>query len=310
LDRGRSARCESRPAPKRRRAKPHMLAGRDACTSLDLASFSSAAGEANWRRAHIRRPYATPPIRPGEVCRGRHPPRLCRPTQPRRSTPPPLAVTSAEESEINLAVRLRVSSLRTAPVCRLSCPPYPPQNRGRATRLIAESRAAHALAPAHTGLGSSPCMTTGYSPSSSDFEPISDSEVVHLNSAPSPLLPPAQAHPSNLSRTLSQRRRSREESYLSTDSVDSSCGSAQQPQPQARGAIAIAPSMDDERNQRGTEGDDEDSSAFEDVEGARGRARTRRIRDPELKKSMLEDALRSRSVSRNTSLINTSVGSL
>ncbi|KAG0658154.1 hypothetical protein C6P46_006030 [Rhodotorula mucilaginosa] len=136
-------------------------------------------------------------------------------------------------------------------------------------------------------------MTTGYSPSSSDFEPISDSEVVHLNSAPSPLLPPAQAHPSNLSRTLSQRRRSREESYLSTDSVDSSCGSAQQPQPQARGAIAIAPSMDDERNQRGTEGDDEDSSAFEDVEGARGRARTRRIRDPELKKSMLEDALRS-----------------
>lgn len=136
---------------------------------------------------------------------------------------------------------------------------------------------------------------TGYSPTSSDFEPISDSEVVHLNPAPSPLPPPAQAHPSNLSRTLSQRRRSREESYLSTDSFESSRGPAQQQAPAfGREAIAIAPSMDDERNQRGTEGDDEDSSAFEDVEDARGRARTRRIRDPELKKSMLEDALRSR----------------
>lgn len=134
---------------------------------------------------------------------------------------------------------------------------------------------------------------TGYSPSSSDFEPISDSEVVHLNSAPSPLPPPAQAHPSNLSRTLSQRRRSREESYLSTDSFESNRSPAQQ-YPLGREAIAAAPSMDDERNQRGTEGDDEDSSAFEDVEDARGRARTRRVRDPELKKSMLEDALRSR----------------
>ncbi|KWU47326.1 hypothetical protein RHOSPDRAFT_30744 [Rhodotorula sp. JG-1b] len=133
---------------------------------------------------------------------------------------------------------------------------------------------------------------TGYSPSSSDFEPISDSEVVHLNSAPSPLPPPAQAHPSNLSRTLSQRRRSREESYLSTDSFESNRSPAQQAL-SGREAIAAAPSMDDERNQRGTEGDDEDSSAFEDVEDARGRARTRRIRDPELKKSMLEDALRS-----------------
>ncbi|GAA6004974.1 hypothetical protein JCM11491_002295 [Sporobolomyces phaffii] len=46
---------------------------------------------------------------------------------------------------------------------------------------------------------------------------------------------------------------------------------------------------------RGVEGDDEDSSAFEDAgDDARGRGRTReRRRDPELKRSMLEDALRS-----------------
>ncbi|GAA5927697.1 uncharacterized protein JCM15063_005971 [Sporobolomyces koalae] len=46
---------------------------------------------------------------------------------------------------------------------------------------------------------------------------------------------------------------------------------------------------------RGVEGDDEDSSAFESAgEDGRGRGRTReRRRDPELKRSMLEDALRS-----------------
>ncbi|GAA5892603.1 uncharacterized protein JCM6883_007411 [Sporobolomyces salmoneus] len=46
---------------------------------------------------------------------------------------------------------------------------------------------------------------------------------------------------------------------------------------------------------RGVEGDDEDSSAFEDAgDNGRGRGRTReRRRDPELKRSMLEDALRS-----------------
>jgi hypothetical protein len=48
---------------------------------------------------------------------------------------------------------------------------------------------------------------------------------------------------------------------------------------------------------RGIEGDDEDSSAFEDARDGdeRGRGRTRRV-DPQLKKSMLEDALRSRCV--------------
>ncbi|BGP24002.1 hypothetical protein Rt10032_c05g2289 [Rhodotorula toruloides] len=51
--------------------------------------------------------------------------------------------------------------------------------------------------------------------------------------------------------------------------------------------------LDEERHRRGIEGDDEDSSAFEDVEDGRGRARTRRVRGPELKKSMLEEALRS-----------------
>ncbi|GAA5865926.1 hypothetical protein JCM3774_005524 [Rhodotorula dairenensis] len=140
-------------------------------------------------------------------------------------------------------------------------------------------------------LDSSPCMT-GYSPSSSDFEPISDSEVVQL--APSPLPPPAQTFPSNLSRTLSQRRRGREDSYLSNDSTDYGRDTSQQPQAGRQEAVVAATNMmDDERHRRGTEGDDEDSSAFEDVEDARGRARTRRIRDPELKKSMLEDALRS-----------------
>ncbi|GAA5835159.1 hypothetical protein JCM5353_003572 [Sporobolomyces roseus] len=46
---------------------------------------------------------------------------------------------------------------------------------------------------------------------------------------------------------------------------------------------------------RGVEGDDEDSSAFEDAgDDGRGRGRTReRRRDPELKRSLLEDALRS-----------------
>ncbi|GAA5986942.1 hypothetical protein JCM10908_000964 [Rhodotorula pacifica] len=162
-------------------------------------------------------------------------------------------------------------------------------SRGRADRNV------HRDDSATEGLGSSPCMT-GYSPSSSDFEPISDSEVVRLNpSAPSPLPPPrlaAQAHPlpSNLSRTLSQRRRSREASYLSTDSAASSRDTSQ---PLPHTSHAMAASMDDESHRRGIEGDDEDSSAFEDVEGARGRARTRRMRDPELKKSMLEDALRS-----------------
>lgn len=54
--------------------------------------------------------------------------------------------------------------------------------------------------------------------------------------------------------------------------------------------------FDDELHRRGIEGDDEDSSAFEDADESRGRARTRRGRDPELKRSMLEDALRSRCV--------------
>ncbi|TNY22962.1 hypothetical protein DMC30DRAFT_390686 [Rhodotorula diobovata] len=60
----------------------------------------------------------------------------------------------------------------------------------------------------------------------------------------------------------------------------------------------------DDDARRAIEGDDEDSSAFEDAgdrdrererEEGRGRARTRRaaVRDPELKRSMLEDALRS-----------------
>ncbi|BGP47384.1 hypothetical protein JCM10450v2_003236 [Rhodotorula kratochvilovae] len=123
------------------------------------------------------------------------------------------------------------------------------------------------------------------SPSSSDFEAISDSEVVVPLAAPSSsssraFLPaqPLPTAPSNLARSLSQRR-TREDSH------GSSLG-------ERRGAY-------DDAHRRGIEGDDEDSSAFEDAdrdrdrEEGRGRARTRRPRDPELKRSMLEEALRS-----------------
>lgn len=235
--------------------------------------------------------------------------RLCRrppePPQIRRprdiATPLRTALAPDQRSAPRQAVTLKVRPSRYPASASLRAP-YPPHRsppiRARDSRGPLGSRAPCSLwkhTSCHPGLDSSPCMT-GYSPSSSDFEPISDSEVVQL--APSPLPPPAQTLPSNLSRTLSQRRRGREESYLSTDSTDYGRSSSQAQQtvlgPEAVAAASLM--TDDERHRRGTEGDDEDSSAFEDVEDARGRARTRRVRDPELKKSMLEDALRSRSV--------------
>ncbi|GAA5820460.1 hypothetical protein JCM3770_003387 [Rhodotorula araucariae] len=119
-----------------------------------------------------------------------------------------------------------------------------------------------------TGLGS---------PSSSDFEAVSDSEVLVplASSACAPLPAQPTAPQSNLARSLSQRR-VREESHGS-------------------GGLGERRGMYDDDHRRGIEGDDEDSSAFEDAdrEEGRGRARTRRARDPELNRSMLEDALRS-----------------
>ncbi|GAA5963242.1 hypothetical protein JCM21900_006565 [Sporobolomyces salmonicolor] len=127
------------------------------------------------------------------------------------------------------------------------------------------------------------------SPASSDFEPIGDSdlEVVLNPSAPHASTSGAYLHPpiipSNLSRSLSARRR--EPSYGSRAAAA------------AAGALRdmYDPADEEQDHGRGVEGDDEDSSAFEDAgEDARGRGRTReRRRDPELKRSMLEDALRS-----------------
>ncbi|GJN89580.1 hypothetical protein Rhopal_002567-T1 [Rhodotorula paludigena] len=153
----------------------------------------------------------------------------------------------------------------------------------------AHSRGAeHRRADADSGTDANLSPWTGVgSPSSSDFEAINDSEVVHLgnpNSSAQPL-PPAPAQyaqpasvPSNLARSLSQQR-------MRQDSSGSSVG-------RGRGFDRRA-DFDDELHRRGIEGDDEDSSAFEDADESRGRARTRRGRDPELKRSMLEDALRS-----------------
>ncbi|GAA5994427.1 uncharacterized protein JCM10292_002058 [Rhodotorula paludigena] len=153
----------------------------------------------------------------------------------------------------------------------------------------AHSRGAeHRRADADSGTDANLSPWTGVgSPSSSDFEAISDSEVVHLGNPNSSAqsLPPAPAPytqpgnvPSNLARSLSQQR-------MRQDSSGSSVG-------RGRGFDRRA-DFDDELHRRGIEGDDEDSSAFEDADESRGRARTRRGRDPELKRSMLEDALRS-----------------
>ncbi|GAA6007539.1 hypothetical protein JCM10207_006379 [Rhodosporidiobolus poonsookiae] len=167
---------------------------------------------------------------------------------------------------------------------------------GEGSNLLGDAHAqsetdAASLSP-WTGVGS---------PSSSDFEAISDSEVRVLPSAGRDSLP-SQPHPSlpvgasNLTRSL----RTREDSY--TSSLGSSSDRAATGR--GRSAFSFSGSLgrgrgerfasveEDERHRRGVEGDDEDSSAFEDAPEERGRGRTRR-RDPELKRSMLEEALRS-----------------
>ncbi|GAA5919631.1 hypothetical protein JCM5296_000267, partial [Sporobolomyces johnsonii] len=125
------------------------------------------------------------------------------------------------------------------------------------------------------------------SPSSSDFEPIGDSDLEVVLNPPAPHASTSGAHlqppPSNLSRSLSARQR--EPSYGSRAAAA------------AAGALRdmYDPAEEEQDHGRGVEGDDEDSSAFEDAgDDTRGRGRTReRRRDPELKRSMLEDALRS-----------------
>jgi len=104
------------------------------------------------------------------------------------------------------------------------------------------------------------------SPTSSDFEqlqrPDSDVEIVFHNTAQQSQRPLS----SDYARSGSRRGRDRS---LSVE--------------------------EEQELGRGVEGDDEDSSAFEDAgDDGRGRGRTReRRRDPELKRSLLEDALRS-----------------
>ncbi|GAA6062571.1 hypothetical protein JCM10212_004884 [Sporobolomyces blumeae] len=115
-----------------------------------------------------------------------------------------------------------------------------------------------------TPRGARPSRYDEGSPSSSDFELLSDVEVTLNKPAPLPSRPSSLSH--EYPRSPSGRSRER-----------SASGEGEQ------------------ELGRGVEGDDEDSSAFEDgADDARGRGRTReRRRDPELKRSMLEEALRS-----------------
>ncbi|GAA5856531.1 hypothetical protein JCM9279_003009 [Rhodotorula babjevae] len=176
--------------------------------------------------------------------------------------------------------RARRTADRPSSSASASAAPAPPPN------LDAEPSPSFARDPATlspwTGVGS---------PGSSDFETISDAEVPPPTSSRShatsnaPLVPPQ----SNLARSLSRRNPRTSSTIGGGDGFDGSVGPSA-----GRAASSIERSDDDHR--RGIEGDDEDSSALEDVdrdEGGRGRARTRRVRDPELQKSMLEDALRS-----------------
>lgn len=128
------------------------------------------------------------------------------------------------------------------------------------------------------------------SPASSDFEAVSESEVPERAPLQRGGIAQRGAYvPSNLAKSLPQRHRPREDSHDSSADRAGFVGGDNR-------AGGLGGVLDDERHRRGIEGDDEDSSAFEDVEEGRGRARTRRVRDPEMKKSMLEEALRSRCV--------------
>ncbi|ORY91456.1 hypothetical protein BCR35DRAFT_298618, partial [Leucosporidium creatinivorum] len=139
---------------------------------------------------------------------------------------------------------------------------------------------------------SSPWTGVG-SPSSSDFEAISDSEV-SLNPATA-AAHPAQStggsvpfRPSNLSHSLARRNSSQSSSMSDSGS---STPDTRSMHPSSRARVATLPDVE----VGDADGDDE-QSALEDGDEMRGRGRgrtRRREEDPAMRKSMLEDALRS-----------------
>ncbi|GAA5915793.1 hypothetical protein JCM6882_006096 [Rhodosporidiobolus microsporus] len=168
-----------------------------------------------------------------------------------------------------------------------------------ATAAMADDHRGRGRARAHDTVGEgdsaslSPWTGVG-SPSSSDFEAISDSEVCQVPLAPSSSSASSSAFPSH------PPSRTREDSYSSVSSSSLPRGRRM-----SSSASFLAAEDESDANRRGIEGDDEDSSAFEDGgmgfgggggedERGRGRGRTRRREPgPEMRRSMLEDALRS-----------------
>lgn len=124
---------------------------------------------------------------------------------------------------------------------------------------------------------SSPWALT--SPSSSEFETISDTEIV-LN--PPPIAAGSQL--SGLSRSLSARRDSRPD-------AESTASTPEVVQQRNRMASYRADYSEVEVER---DGDDEYSAVEEDDMRGRGRGRTRMRDDPAIRRSILDDALRSR----------------
>lgn len=143
----------------------------------------------------------------------------------------------------------------------------------------------------HVGAFSFP-WTTLTSPSSSDFDMVSDSEeVYHLDPAASGTKrhhEPIQ--PSNLSRSFSRSRNQQGDVQAAQHAISKYAGSVS----------GIGSEMGrretPEREAKDADGDDEESA----VEDSRGRGRTRQRRkweeDPAARKSVVEEALRSRYV--------------
>ncbi|GAA6035838.1 hypothetical protein JCM8097_005731 [Rhodosporidiobolus ruineniae] len=152
----------------------------------------------------------------------------------------------------------------------------------------------HTPAPADDAATLSPWTGIGSPASSSDFEAISDTEVGSAAAAFSAAQPPQQQ---GQQQQYDRAPRGRMHSY--------GASSSSRERPFAPPTFSFSSSAsfsrgrrtadEDDAHRRGIEGDDEDSSAFEGEageEGGRGWRRTRR-RDPELKRSMPEEALRS-----------------
>ena len=140
------------------------------------------------------------------------------------------------------------------------------------------------LPPTRIGAGSHSSAWTGFtSPSSSDFETISDSELAGHPSALANATARPTAHvpaqPSALGRSLSRTALADAESRLT------------------RMRESSVPTPDTgESSGKEADGDDEFSELDGDSGRGRGRTRERRKRedDPAVKKTLLEDALRSR----------------